>query len=213
MAETLTVRMLALEQLQPDPNNPRNNAGAVEMIAASIRDFGFLVPLVVNKDRKIVAGHARFLAAKMLRLDKVPCVLAENLTPEQELGFAIAENRTSDFSFFDLEKLAAMADELPDQFIAEFDLESLLGDLNGVVEELAPEPELEKRDGLDLAPFEKYQYVTIICRDTYDYANLLERLGLEDVQRRYVDGYLKRGMSIGRVMEYAEFVAKIDADS
>src|SRR5947209_4633386 len=111
MPDTLTIAMLSLDDLHPDPRNPRNNTGPIEMIASSIRDFGFLVPIVVNKDRKIVAGHARYMAAKMLNLDKVPVVEAEHLTAEQELGFSIAENRTSDFSFFDIAKLQQMSDE------------------------------------------------------------------------------------------------------
>lgn len=208
----LTVTMLPLGELHPDPANPRNNVASIEMIAASIREFGFKVPLVVNADRKILAGHARYQAAQMLKLDEVPCVLAEDLTPEQEAGFSIAENRTSDFSFFDVGKLALMADDLPEQYVAEFDLESLLSDLDDQQPALPSAKVPEKREGLDLAPFEKYQYVTIICRNTYDYTNLLDRLGLEDVQSRYVEGYLKRGTSIGRVMEYPDFVDKIDGE-
>src|SRR5262245_47982596 len=108
MSAALTVTVLPLRDLHPDPGHPRNNTAAVEMIASSIRQYGFLVPIVVNAERKIIAGHARYLAARMLRLDEVPCVLAEDLTPEQEREFAIAENRTSDFSFFDLAKLSEM---------------------------------------------------------------------------------------------------------
>jgi hypothetical protein len=202
--------MVRLDDLHPDPTNPRNNAGAVEMVAASIRTYGFLVPLVVDGDGKIVAGHTRYLAARMLRLEAVPCVQADHLTPELAREFQIAENRTSDFSFFDLGKLQAIADELSDQFVADFDMDSLLAGLVDQQPQLPVEQTPEKRDGLDLAPFEKYQYVTIICRNTYDYTNLLERLGLEDVQRRYIGGFLKRGSSTGRVIEYAEFVQRMD---
>src|SRR5436190_17461292 len=100
--EKLDVVMLALDDLHPDPENPRNNTSAISVIAASIRNFGFLVPLVIDADHKIIAGHARYMAAHMLELDKVPCVIADDLTPEQALGFSIAENRSSDFSFFDI---------------------------------------------------------------------------------------------------------------
>ena len=210
-ASDLVIVMRPLKELLPNPDNPRVNSAAVEMVATSIRRYGFLVPLVVDDEGNIIAGHTRYLAARLLKLERVPTVSSKDLTPELAQEFAIAENRTSDFSFFDLDKLAEMAVDMPEDFIADFDLESLLGDLNGVVEELPAEAEPDKREGLDLAPFEKYQYVTIICRNTYDYANLLERLGLEDLQRRYVDGYLKRGMSIGRVMEYAEFVDRVDS--
>lgn len=147
-AAELNVVMIPVEELKPDPRNPRNNTSAIEMIAASIRDFGFKVPIVVNTEKQIVAGHARYLAARMLRLHEVPCVIADDLTPEQQLGFSIAENRTSDFSFFDLEKLAEITVDLPEQYVAEFDLESLLDE--GSEEEPAPilaEERPTKREG------------------------------------------------------------------
>jgi hypothetical protein len=209
MADTLDVQMLPLADLHPDPRNPRNNTGAIEMIASSIRQFGFKVPLVVNADRLILAGHARYLAAQMLHLTEVPCVLADDLTVEQQRGFSIAENRTSDFSFFDIAKLAEMSTELPEELVADFDLASLLGSVDDPQLQLVAPAVPEKREGLDLAPFEKYQYVTIVCRNTYDYSNLLDRLGLEDIQARYVGGFLKRGSSTGRVMEYAEFLRRV----
>jgi hypothetical protein len=209
-AASLTVTMMPLSELHPDPANPRNNASAIEMVAASIRDFGFQVPIVVNDEHVIIAGHSRYLAAQMLKLKEVPVVVADELTPEQQRGFAIAENRTSDFSFFDIGKLTELAAELPEQYIAEFDLESLLADLDGDMPDLPTVTAPTKREGLDLAPYEKYQYVTIICRNTYDYTNLLERLGLQDLQRAYVGMYLKRGSSTGRIIEYPEFLRKID---
>jgi len=75
----------------------------------------------------------------------------------------------------------------------------------------AKEP--EKRNGLDLAPFEKYQYVMIVCRTEHDYLNLLARLDLEDKQKAYVDGVLKRGSSTGRVIEYPAFLDRIGRSS
>jgi site-specific DNA-methyltransferase (adenine-specific) len=208
----IAITSLRLDEIHPDPLNPRNNTGAVEMVAASIRKYGFLVPIVVDKDRKIVAGHTRFLAARMMRLGSVPCVQADELTPELAREFAIAENRTSDFSFFDLEKLAALAGEMSDEFVADFDIESLLSEVEFDIDAMPEDRTPDKREGLDLAPFEKYQYVCIICRTTYDYTNLLQRLGLDDLQRRYVGEYLKRGSSTGRVIEYPDFVAKIDGE-
>jgi hypothetical protein len=212
MAE-LTVTMIPLSQLVPDPNNPRNNANAIEMIAASIREFGFQVPLVVNGENKILAGHARYNAALMLKMKEAPCVIADDLTPEQQLGFSIAENRTSDFSFFDVGKLLELVDDIDEAYVAEFDLESLLAGVDTDALEPPAEPVPEKREGLDLAPYEKYAYVMVICRNTYDYTNLLERLGLENIQSRYVGKYLKRGMTIGRIIEYPEFVQRIEEQS
>lgn len=205
----IAIVMKPVDELRPDPKNPRNNQSAIEIVAASIRDFGFKVPIVVDGENNIVAGHSRYLAARMLRLSEVPTIVADDLSPEQLRGFSVAENRSSDFAFFDLEKLAEM--DLPEQYIAEFDLSSLLDDSEYEAPELAaPQEEPTKREGLDLAPFEKYQYVTIICRSTYDYTNLLLRLGLEDLQAGYFGPYLKRGHSTGRIIEYPAFLERID---
>jgi ParB-like nuclease family protein len=204
--------MVPLDELRPDPDNPRTNSGAVGKVAESIRRFGFNVPIGINADRKILAGHTRFLAASMLGLPEAPCVILDHLNPQEQREYNIADNRASDFSFFDLGKLSEQMDDLSEEFIAEFDIESLMDGLDDqAVPDVPAESTPEKRQGLDLAPFEKYQYVTIICRTTYDYTNLLERLGLEDIQARYVGKYLKRGSTIGRVMEYPDFIARLDS--
>ena len=206
---------LKLDELRLDPDNPRNNSGAVEKVADSIRAFGFKVPIVVNSERMILAGHTRYLAAAMLGMSTVPCLVADDLTTEQQRAFNIIENRVSDYSFFDLDKLSELMTELDDAVVSGFDLDALVSaepDFDFVPKASAGP---EKRAGLDLAPFEKYQYVTIICRSTYDYTNLLEQLDVVDVQRRYVNGNLKRGATYGRIIEYADFVKRFtptDAD-
>ena len=208
----IAIVMRALHEVYPDPNNPRVNGSAVEVVAASIRRYGFLVPLVVDSQGKIVAGHTRLLAAQMLKLEKVPTITADGLTPEQLREFSVAENRSSDFAFFDMSRLAEMAVDFPEDFVADFDIASLLDGTSDDLEAIKQggnKAEPEKRAGLDLAPFEKYQYVTIICRTTYDYTNLLDRLGLENTQARYVGKYLKRGHSIGRIIEYPDFIGKV----
>jgi hypothetical protein len=209
----LTVQMVPLNELVPDPDNPRNNSSAIAKVAASIRKFGFKVPLVINAEHKILAGHTRFLAASMLKLEEVPCVIADDLDADEQVGFSLAENRSSDFSFWDLGKLAEMADSIDEETIAEFDLDSLLAGIEVEDIDVPAEAKPEKREGLDLAPFEKYQYLMIICRSTYDFTNLLDRFGLENIQERYVGRFLKRGTTTGRVIEYPEFVAVIDKES
>ena len=208
----MQITMLPLSDLHPDPKNPRTNSGAVEKVAESIRRYGFNVPIGINAEHLILAGHTRYLAASMLGLSEAPCVVLDHLTPEQQREYNIADNRAADFSFFDVGMLSELQEELDEEFLSEFDMESLLGGIESfdydptTGERAAP----EKREGLDLAPFEKYQYVCVICRSTYDYTNLLERLGLENIQARYVGKNLKRGMSIGRIIEYSEFVRKVD---
>ena len=91
--------------LIPYENNPRLNEDAVKYVAASIKEFGFKVPIIVDKDNVIVAGHTRLLAAIDLGLEEVPTVLADDLTEEQVKAFRIADNKVSDFSLWDYDKL------------------------------------------------------------------------------------------------------------
>lgn len=70
---------IEVDKLIPYVNNPRFNDEAVDGVAASIKEFGFKVPIVVDKDNVIVAGHTRLRAAKKLELEKVPCIIADDL--------------------------------------------------------------------------------------------------------------------------------------
>ena len=97
---------LKLSELHPYENNPRINDDAVDAVAASIREFGFKVPIVVDADNVIVAGHTRYKAAQQLKLETVPCVVADDLTEEQVKAFRLADNKTGELALWDDEKLA-----------------------------------------------------------------------------------------------------------
>jgi hypothetical protein len=214
MLPNVEIVMMSLDDLQLDPRNPRQNSGAVEKLADSIRQFGFRVPLVVNPSKLILAGHTRYAAAALLGMDSVPCIVADDLTEEQQRAFNIADNRVSDYSFWDVDKLTDLVAGMDESFTSMFDLDALIvddfADLD--LESSSRKDRPSKREGLDLAPFEKYQYVTVICRSTYDYLNLLAQLGLEDTQSRYVSGVMKRGSSYGRIIEYSELVKLLKED-
>jgi site-specific DNA-methyltransferase (adenine-specific) len=96
-----------VEALIPYENNPRKNAKAVDKVAASIREFGFKVPIIVDRDNVIVAGHTRLLAAKKLGLVSVPCIVADDLTEDQIKAFRLADNKVAEFAEWDMEKLIA----------------------------------------------------------------------------------------------------------
>lgn len=93
--------------LKPYPNNPRINAAAVDKVAASIREFGFQQPIVVDKNYVIIAGHTRFLAAKKLKLETVPIVIADKLTEAQIKAYRIVDNRIAETSKWDTDALRA----------------------------------------------------------------------------------------------------------
>ena len=103
---------IAISELREYENNPRNNEYAVEKVAASIREFGFKVPIVIDTDNVIVCGHTRLKAARLLGLDVVPCIVADDLTPAQIKAFRLADNKTGDFTEWDFSKLDAELQEL-----------------------------------------------------------------------------------------------------
>ena len=91
-----------VSELIPYENNPRNNDDAVEKVAASIKEFGFKVPIVIDSNNVIVAGHTRLRAAQQLELKKVPVIVADDLSEEQIKAFRLADNKTSEFASWDL---------------------------------------------------------------------------------------------------------------
>ncbi|MEE1040646.1 MAG: ParB N-terminal domain-containing protein, partial [Lachnospiraceae bacterium] len=99
--------------LKPYDKNPRMNEGGVNAVAESIKQFGFRVPIVCDKNYVIICGHTRLKAAQKIGLDRVPVIVADDLTEEQAKAFRIADNRTSDLSIWDnkllLEELEALA--------------------------------------------------------------------------------------------------------
>lgn len=101
----MTIINRATDSLIPYINNPRKNDAAVDKVAASIKEFGFKVPIIIDNENVIVAGHTRMLAAKKLGLESVPCVIADDLSPAQIKAYRIADNKTAEFAEWDDELL------------------------------------------------------------------------------------------------------------
>lgn len=91
--------------IKPYENNPRQNDEAVEFVASSIKQFGFKQPIIIDKDNIIIAGHTRHKAARVLNLETVPCVMADDMTPEQVRAYRLADNKVAEFSVWDMDKL------------------------------------------------------------------------------------------------------------
>lgn len=103
-----------IKDLKPYENNPRFNDDAVEYVAKSIKEFGFKVPMIIDKDNVIVAGHTRYKAAIELGLKEVPCIVADDLTPEQVKAFRLADNKVSDYSIWNNVALLEELEDLKD---------------------------------------------------------------------------------------------------
>lgn len=132
------IEMLALSALKPYERNSRTHSAAqIEKIAKAIQEFGFLVPVVVDKDGGILAGHARVSAAVKLGLSEVPCLRAAHLTEAQRRAFVIADNRVAEDSGWDQEllrgELAFLSDSGFDLPVLGFELpqiDAMLGALD-----------------------------------------------------------------------------------
>ena len=101
----MTLEYLKTDELRPYENNPRKNEGAIPYVMESIRQFGFRVPIIVDKDNVIVAGHTRLEAAKRLNMPTVPVIRADDLTEDQIKAYRIADNKVPEYSGWDLGKL------------------------------------------------------------------------------------------------------------
>lgn len=109
--------------LTPAPDNPRvHSPQQVQAIARSVETFGFNVPLLVDRNHKVIAGHGRLEAAKLLRLAKVPIICQEHLTDAQVKAYRLADNRLAERSTWDERGLALALQELQEMAL-EFDLE------------------------------------------------------------------------------------------
>lgn len=159
----------SIGDIKPYEKNPRKNNDAVKYVANSIRQFGFKVPIVVDKDGVIVAGHTRYKAAKELGYETVPVIVADDLTEEQVKAFRIVDNKTQELSSWDFSKLMG---EL--KGIDAFDM-SLVGFGGLVDDEEDGEAEGPRKTGkrqrlddgfeLDLGSFddEQFEYVCPCC--------------------------------------------------
>lgn len=158
----MKVEMMAVEWLIPYARNPRSNDNAV---AASIREFGFRVPLVCDESLTLLTGHTRLKAAHKLGLKEIPVHIATGLTEAQKKAFRIADNKIGELAEWDNDLLAL---ELEDLRMADFDLGTLAFD-EGELEKLmslqdescAPEPteyDESAADGVEMCECPKCSY-------------------------------------------------------
>ena len=107
----LNICEMDISKLSPWEGNPRLNDQAVEAVASSIRTFGFNVPILVDRDLVIIAGHARWKAASKIGMKTVPIIILE-LTDMQRRAFALADNKTAEIADWDFPKLRELLEEL-----------------------------------------------------------------------------------------------------
>ena len=110
----MKVELIEISRVIPYARNPRKNEAAIAKVAASIKEYGFRQPIVVDEEMVIIAGHTRLQAAQTLALKKVPVHVATGLTPAQIKAYRLADNRTHEDAEWDEELLAIELGELND---------------------------------------------------------------------------------------------------
>lgn len=109
-----------INEVIPYEKNPRINDNAVPAVMRSIEEFGFKVPIVIDKNGTIVTGHTRLKAAKKLGMKTVPCIVADDLTPEQIKAFRLADNKVAEAAEWDMELLNKELDGIVDIDMSDF---------------------------------------------------------------------------------------------
>ena len=172
--DKLKIEYFKTEELTPYAKNPRKNDGAVDAVAKSIEKFGFKVPIVIDSENNIICGHTRLKAAKKLKIESVPCVIADDLTEEQIKAFRLADNKVGELAEWDFDLLGEELDGIFDIDMSEFGFELNLDDNEPqeIVEDEVPE-EVETRCKIgDLWILGSHR---LICGDSTDPA-VIDRL-------------------------------------
>ena len=131
----MQIQSMKIDEVKPYPNNPRNNDDGVEAVANSIKEFGWQQPIVVDKDNVIIVGHTRYKAAKKLGIDKVPVVVANNLSPEQVKAYRLADNKMGELTDWDMGLLDDELADIADIDMSDFGFDLDLGDNEAEVQE------------------------------------------------------------------------------
>lgn len=133
-----------ISEIIPYEDNPRNNEDAVQTVAQSIQNFGFNVPIIVDSQGVIIAGHTRYKASLYLGLKKVPCIIADWLSEDQVKAFRLVDNKTSELSTWNTDILLQEFEQINmDMDIYGFDFEEIDWDsVEAITEENYEQPDL-----------------------------------------------------------------------
>jgi ParB-like chromosome segregation protein Spo0J len=191
-----------VEQLIPYARNARKHSPTqIAEIAGSIREWGWTVPVLVDEDDLIIAGHGRVLAAHQLAIRDIPVVVARGWSDAQKRAYTIADNEIATHATWNKELLRV---ELADLQAQAFDLERI-GFAPSAIEEEAENDELPR--ALQLEPAR--EYAVIVCADADEWERLKVALDLTPVRRGgYKKGSPFDDVGTQRVVRAADFLAK-----
>ncbi|MDA0237841.1 MAG: ParB/Srx family N-terminal domain-containing protein [Proteobacteria bacterium] len=156
----LSIKYKATGELIPYVNNSRiHSEQQVQQVAASIKEFGFTNPILIDEQEGIIAGHGRLLAAQMLKLDEVPTIMLEGLTDAQRKAYVIADNQLALNAGWDLDSLRLEIDRLGE---LDFDI-SLLGFDDGELERILNEPNFDAGTEDDQGKLDQLEPKMVTC--------------------------------------------------
>lgn len=171
----MEIRMIRLSEVAPYTRNAKKHSEVqVANVAESIRQFGFVQPLVVDRDGVIVIGHCRALAAQRLGMDEVPCVCVDDLTPEQADALRLVDNKSNESPW----DMALLADELPELDLSGFDFDWGLPDaLSDSVkeDEYEPAPPIEPQS--ERGEIYRLGRHRLMCGDSTSFADVQALVG------------------------------------
>ena len=165
---TSELQLVPIEKLVPYANNARTHSPEqIKKLRSSLREFGFINPVIIDRDYGVIAGHGRILAAQEEGLDKVPCVFADHLTEAQKKAYIIADNRMAMDAGWDEEMLRVEIEALQaadfDPLLTGFD-EKELADLFGSEEDKVKDDDFDLSAALEKAAFVERGDVWIVGR-------------------------------------------------
>lgn len=165
---TTELQLVPIEKLVPYANNARTHSPEqIKKLRSSLREFGFINPVIIDRDYGVIAGHGRILAAQEEGLDKVPCVFADHLTEAQKKAYIIADNRMAMDAGWDEEMLRVEIEALQaadfDPLLTGFD-EKELADLFGTEEDKVKDDDFDLSAALEKAAFVERGDVWIVGR-------------------------------------------------
>lgn len=153
----LEIKKIKKEKIKPYKNNARKNEETVKYLEKSIKEFGFLQPILISDEMEIVCGHSRFQAGCRLGMEEFPCLFASDLTDEQIREFRIIENRTSELADWDYKKLEIELGKFEELHIGDFGFEVVENNIEFNDDEWDFDFDFEDDNSVFLEPKQKYR--------------------------------------------------------
>lgn len=197
-------------ELKPYEKNPRKNDEAVEFVANSIKEFGFKVPIIIDKNNVIVAGHTRYKASKKLGLEEVPCIVADDLNEEQIKAFRLADNKVSEKSQWDLDLLNEELENIFDIDMSAFNFTTIVPE--DIIVEVEPENRFSTETKIPQYNVEDIDVTYNEMIDCEKYNILMEQIENADINeedKKFLELAATRHIRFN-YKKIAEFYAKSD---